>query len=483
MSLSLLSKRGLLLLLLFNNLISYAQLQLPAIFSHYMVVQRDKPLNVWGKADAGKEVTVIFSSQKKTTTADGSGNWNLTLDPPILSIQPQDLIIESGTSITFHNILVGDVWLCTGQSNMEYPMDRKLKKYAAPQKGADTAELELKKSTRMDAVRYLYVEKNLDKMPALPTKGWVGGTDTMLKYVSAIGYFFAKEVYEKTKIPIGIISSSWGGTRIEEWTPDWAYKKSRVFKDSATITNFKIDGMHPGQKYNGMILPLIPFAIKGVLWYQGESNCMIEDQATYPDKFELFVKTWRNLFKDDELPFYYVQIAPFFYTNRNDAKKHSAGLLPEFWEAQSRSLSLSNAAMAVTTDLVDNLSDIHPSYKWEVAHRLALIALVKDYKKDDLEYSGPVYQSMKKSKTTIQLTFSHSTGLKSNDGKELNWFSVAGKDGVFMPAIATIKDDQIIISNPEVKKPKQVRFAWNETAQPNLVNAAGLPAAPFRTKR
>jgi len=483
MILSLFSKRSGLIWLLFSSTGVCAQLKLPAIFSHYMVIQRDKPLHIWGQATAGKEVTVQFSSQKKTTTADASGNWKLTLAPPALSTVPQDLLVESGSTIVLHNILVGDVWLCTGQSNMEYPLDRKLKKYAAPKKGSDTAELELVKTARRDGIRYLYVARTLDKIPALPTKGWVNGTDTIIKYVSAIGYFFAKEIFEQTHVPIGIISSSWGGTRIEQWTPPAAYKTSPVFKDSVTSDTFRIDGMKPGQMYRGMIEPFVPFAMKGILWYQGESNCIIEDQATYPEKFRVFVEAWRNLFHDQQLPVYTVQVAPYLYSARKDAKKHTAELLPAFWEAQSKCLQTPNTEMVVTTDLVDNLSDIHPSYKWIVAHRLALVALHKTYGKNVVS-SGPVYQQMKRKKRNIEITFADTgSSLASSDGKPLTWFTIAGKKGQFVKADAVIEGNKVIVSAPGIAKPRQVRFAWHETAQPNLVNAEGLPAAPFRTKK
>jgi sialate O-acetylesterase len=234
--------------------------------------------------------------------------------------------------------------------------------------------------------------------------------------------------------------------------------------------------------YNGMIAPLVPFAIKGVLWYQGESNAMVEDQRTYPLKFELLVNTWRNLFKDASLPFYYVQIAPYSYSARKDKLPHAATLLPEFWEAQTQSLLLNNTGMVVTTDLVDNPGDIHPSYKWVIGRRLALWALEMDYQQKQLAFSGPQYAAAKRSKHSIVLSFDNKgTGLISSDGNALTWFSIAGEDEKFVPATAVIKGDKVMVSAPEVAKPRYVRFAWDEKAQPNLMNKEGLPAAPFRT--
>lgn len=460
-----------------------AQLKIAEAFSDNMVLQRDKPVTVWGSALAGKQVMVQFAMQQKQTFADSTGKWQVVFAPFSMSVIPQNLTIASGNEplLVLKNILVGDVWLCSGQSNMEYPLDRKLKRYAAPKKGIDEAEAALTES-KPDAIRYLYVEKDLKKFPVLPTKGWTDGNDTLVKFTSAIGYFFAKDINQKTKVPIGIITSSWGGTRIEQWQPDWSYENSKVFKDSITGANFKIDGIHPGQMYKGLIEPLIPFAIKGILWYQGESNAMVEDQKTYPLKFELLLNTWRNLFKDASLPFYYVQISPYLYTARKDKKIHMPQLLPEFWEAQTKSLMLKNTGMVVTTDLVDNLSDIHPSYKWVVGKRLALIALEKTYQLKQAAYSGPQFANAKRKQNTIVLSFDHKgSELASSDGNGLTWFTIAGKDGKFVPATAVIEGDKVIVSSTEIEKPKYVRFAWDEKAMPNFINKERLPALPFRT--
>ncbi len=459
---------------------SFAQISLPAVFSNNMVLQRDKPVSIWGKATAGENVIVSFGKQQKSTVASADGKWQVQLDAMPANANPSTLTVKGTNTIELTNILVGDVWLCSGQSNMEYPLDRKTKKYAAPKKGIDSAAEELS-ATKPDGIRYLYVEKNLKK-DDLPTNGWVNGNDTNVRFISAIGYFFAKEIFAKMNVPIGIISSSWGGTRVEQWTPDWAYKQSPIFKDSATNPKFKIDGMHPGQMFDKMMLPMMPYTIKGMLWYQGESNCMVEDQATYPAKMELMINTWRDLFHDKKIPFYFVQIAPHKYTSRlKDAKPHTVESLPLTWEAQTKNLSIPYTAMVVTTDLVDDLTNIHPSYKWTVAHRLALCALAKDYK-HKIVYSGPAYQSMKIKKNTIELSFNYvGSGLISGDDQPLTWFAIAGADNQFVPAKATIKGDKIIVEADSIAKPTQVRFAWDESAQPNLFNKEGLPALPFRT--
>lgn len=462
---------------------SFAQLRFAEIFSNNMVLQRGKPIVIWGNAKPNELLVGNFANQQSKTKADTAGNWKMTFKAMQANELPQSLVVKSDSAIELKNILVGDVWLCSGQSNIEYPLDKKLKRYAAPKKGIDPSVNELADSLKSKNIRYIYVERTLSKQPKLPTKGWVDASDTTVRYISAIGYFFAKEINTETGVPIGIISSSWGGTKIEEWTPDWAYEQSPVFKDLVTSKNFKINGLHPGQKFNGMIQPLIPLAINGVLWYQGENNCNTNDYELYPEKFKLFVATWRKLFNDQKLPFYYVQIAPCLYTNRlrDNPRVKDEFTLPHFWEAQTKGMSIANTGMVVTADLVDNLNDIHPSYKWVVAHRLAQWAKSKTYSFKNIEFSGPVYKKMKIINNVIELSFEHANGLKSSDGQPLKWFTIAGEDGSFVPATAQITNNKIVVSSTEVKAPKYIRFAWHEAAQPNLINVEGLPALPFRT--
>lgn len=473
------------LLFFFLPILGIAQLSVADIFSDNMVLQRNKPVPVWGKASPGLPVTVRFAGQEKKTNTGNDGKWMVELAPLTVSSTPATLSISTANqSLELRNVLVGDVWLCTGQSNMEYTFDRSLKKYAAPGKGPDVAAAEVKSADKLSSVRYIYMERVLNKYPALPTKGWFTATDTTLRYVTAIGYFFAKEIFLKTGVPIGIISSSWGGTRIEQWTAPEAYKRSSLLSKQMTSDTFKIDGMRPGQMYKGMISPFAGLAIKGVLWYQGESNCMIEDQDTYMEKMRVFEDSWRDVFKDDNLPFYTVQIAPYLYSTRKDPKVHTPELLPLFWEAQTRCLKLPHTYMVVTTDLVDNLKDIHPSYKWIIGQRIAAQALATEYGKTDMDAFHPAFVKMKRSGRKLQVTFSHTGGvLRTSDGKPASWFSIAGKDKQFSAAKVRIDGDQLILTTDKVRKPKYIRFAWHETAMPNIVNAAGLPVIPFRTDK
>lgn len=472
-------KLNLLSLFLFVLYSLSAQVLLPKVITNNMVLQRGKPVAIWGTASPNEKITVEFAKQTKTAVTDSAGNWQVKLAPMKASAEPRKMIITGSNTIELENILVGEVWLCSGQSNMEYPLDRRLKKYAASKRGEDLAEKELK-GAKNPLIRYLYVERKL--IPTLPTDGWKDTNDTTLRYVSAAGYFFAKELADKLKVPVGIISTSWGGTRVEQWTPPTSYQNSPLFKDSIVgKTNFKIDGMIQGKQFESMVRPIIPYSIKGFLWYQGESNLMIHDTATFVAKTKLMLDTWKGLWKDESLRFYYTQIAPYNYSKRKDRLAHGADLLPYYWEAQTKCLEFPNSGMAVTTDLVDNLGDIHPGYKWEVGRRLSLWALAKDYGKK-VVYSGPLYKNMKVKKNTIELEFTQTgSGLISADGQSLSWFTIAGSDRKFVPASAVIKGKKVIVSSEAVASPVAVRFAWNETAKPNFCNNEKLPAAPFRT--
>lgn len=478
-------KKYIFLVLLLSVLIrTKAEVTLPKIFSSNMVLQRNSLVPVWGYAATGEQITVSFAGQVQNTIADNDGNWFVTLAPLTVNSKPAEMIITGTNTIKLGNILVGDVWLCSGQSNMEYPLDRSLKKYLAPEKGNDLAIEELSK-LKSDQIRYVYADKQRTKED-IKSVGWITqSNDSVLRKVSAVGYFFAKDINSELNVPVGIISSSWGGTRIEEWTPPVAYLNSTVFKDSIKEKkNFQIDGIVPGQKFESMLKPIVPFAIKGMLWYQGESNCIIEDQQTYPEKMRLMVETYRSLFKNSTMPFYYVQIAPYLYSHRKkDKKKHVPEQLAVFREAQVQCLSIPYSGMVVTTDLVDNASNIHPPYKWDIAHRLALLALNNTYGRS-VVCSGPTYKSYKIKRNKVIISFNNiAGGLVSRDGHSLSWFLIAGSDEKFIPAQADIKGNKVVVMSTNIQNPVAVRFAWNESAIPNLCNKEGLPAVPFRTDK
>jgi sialate O-acetylesterase len=458
-----------------------AQLRLPRILSDSMVLQRNQPVPVWGWSRQGERVTVKFLNQKKSAIADSSGLWRVSLEPVKESDKPASMLITGkDTAITIRGILVGEVWLCSGQSNMEYMM--KLQPgYKVPAKGEDIQKQEYLTAGNSH-IRIFLVQKKLSS-PDVTSKGWNVARDSALMAFSAVGYFFGKELNKALKVPVGIISSSWGGSRIEPWTPAEAYTSSPLFRNDTAKRPDVIDGSPAGRNYRSMIYPLAPFALRGFLWYQGESNCMLEEGPRYGEKMKVLMDSWRSLWGKNNLPFYYVQLAPYYYSKRKDKLAHTAELLPGFWEVQAKVLEHPHTGMAVITDLVDNFSDIHPPYKWEVARRLSLWALAKDYGRAKLEYSGPVYKKMVAKGDKIELEFSHTAGkLVSNDNKPLTWFTIAGTDGIYKPARAVISgENKVVVSSEEVKEPASVRFGWNETAQPNLFNQAGLPAIPFRT--
>ena len=462
-----------------------SSLQLPSVFGDNMVLQQNQRVPIWGWSKPGTEVTVKFGGQVKHARADSDGRWEARLSSLKASSQPADLVIEAGESRTLTNILVGEVWLCSGQSNMEKPVGKQ-----PGQRPCFNADQELAASD-FPEIRLFKVEKALASMPqkdVKETSGWHGCNSNSLETIkfSAAGYFFGREIHTRLKVPVGLVESSWGGTRIEPWTPPVGFKSVRSLAGLAKplATTNKLANTTPMAIYNAMIAPLAHFAIRGALWYQGESNCMGKqpDGAVYTDKMEALIRGWRRIWDEGDFPFYYVQIAPFNYFTGKTQRVPYADALPEFWEAQAQALHIPNTGMIVTTDLVDDLKDIHPRNKQDVGKRLAFVALNKTYGRKDIVCSGPMFKKMKTQGNQAVLSFNDvDGGLVSKDGQPLTWFTVAGADGKFVPAEAVIANETVVVSSPDVAKPVAVRFAWSEVAQPNLFNGAGLPAVPFRT--
>jgi len=454
---------------------SRAQVVLPKVLGNNMVLQRNAPLPIWGTAAAGEKVTVKFSKQTKSTVTDASGNWLIKLDPMPASAKPARLIISGINTIKLENILVGEVWLCSGQSNMQYEM-RKNSKVKKPNTNTANSPVDELDYAHNPQIRiFLVTQKNLLK-PDSTHSGWRVAEDSALRAFSAVGYFFAKNLQHDLKVPVGIISSAVSGSRIEPWAPQEAFDAIPYFK----VNNIKIDG-DPGKFYAKMIEPVAPFALKGFLWYQGESNCFLGETICYTYKMEALINSWRKLWSDKTLPFYYVQIAPYYYTQGKGPVTYTPFTEPELREAQAAALQIPHTGMIITTDLNDDLKNIHPPFKWEIGRRLELQALANTYNQP-VAFSGPVYKSMKISSNKIILEFDHpGAGLTSHDGKPLTDFTIAGADGNFVTADAIIKGNTVEVSAGSVTKPVAARFAWSESAQPNFYNKDGLPAAPFRT--
>jgi len=441
--------------------ISVADVTLPAIFGDSMVLQQKTNIPVWGWADPGEKVMVTVRSRSKTTKADSNGKWMLRLGS-IDAGGPFTLVIKANNTITLEDVMVGEVWLCSGQSNMEWSL-KKLKTY----------EQEIARSD-FPSLRLFRIKKTISDEPnEIVNAQWTRCIPDTAKDFSGTGYFFGKYLQQQLKVPVGLIQSAWGGTRIEPWIPSEVYNKSW----NKPNENSK---QQPNVTFNGMINPIIPYAIKGAIWYQGETNCIQKDKMLYYDKFETMVKSWRDLWGQGDFGFYFVQLAPYNYTTKF---KLNSQELAYFWETQTKCLDIRNTGMAGTMDIGD-VNNIHPKNKHELGRRLALWALAKDYGKKDIEYCGPLYKSMKIKRDKIYISFDYTDGgLKTRDGRAPSWFSVAGEDRVFYPAKAFIDGDKIIVHCEKAQKPEAVRFAWDQAAVPNLCNAEGLPASPFRTDK
>jgi sialate O-acetylesterase len=417
-----------------------ANVKLPKVIDSHMVLQRDMPLPIWGWADPGERVVILIDDHKAAATADKEGNWKVTLPALKADGKSHAMSITGKNKIELKDILIGEVWVGSGQSNMEMSV-------AGSKDGKKAIA-----AANHPKIRLFHVPKLQTKTPAKDVNAsWKICSSETVPNFAAVLYFFGLRLHKDLDVPIGLINSSWGGSPIEPWT---------------------VAGKQSGGMYNAMIAPLQPFAIRGVTWYQGESN--LGNGLSYYPKMKALIEGWRKTWGEAKMPFYLVQLAPF--------SGYGKAEMGPLWEAQAASLKIPHTGMAVITDLVDNIGDIHPQNKYDVGNRLALWALAKDYGKKDLVYSGPLYKSMKIDGDKIVLTFAHvGGGLKSRDSKPLSEFQIAGKDGKFVPAEALIKGEHVVVSAKGVAEPKQVRFGWRNIANPNLMNKEGLPASPFQT--
>ncbi len=440
-------KKSLLIpLLLATTLTSLAEVKLPAVLSSHMVFQREAPLHIWGTADPKEKVTIKFGDKTYDTITKADGSWLVGL--PAYKAdggQKHTLTVTGKNKIILKDILIGDVWIGSGQSNMEWPL-----------KGTEQGK-EFIKGANHPNIRLFHIPKVQANAPASDVKAtWKASTPKSIPNFSAVLYHFGKELHEETNIPIGLINSSWGGSPIEPW----------IVSDTAS-----------GKMYNGMIAPITRFEVRGTIWYQGETNVIQNNGLAYTGKMKALIEGWRTAFENKDMPFYFVQIAP--WAN----KRYATGQLPALWEAQCATLKIPHTGMAVTTDIVHDIEDIHPRNKRDVGNRLGSWALAKSYQVKDVVYSGPLYKSMKVQGDKILITFAHvSKSLKSRDGNPLNEFQIAGADEKFVAAKADIDGKIVIVSARNVTNPRHVRFGWHRSANPNLINSAGLPASPFQTK-
>jgi sialate O-acetylesterase len=489
-----------------------AEVKLSPLFQHGAVLQREKPVPVWGHATAGKSVTVTFGGQTKTTTADPLGRWLVTLDALTASAESRVLAVteEGQPAVQVEDVLVGEVWLGSGQSNMEWRV--------ANSRQEDQA---IAAAGPLPLMRLFDVPKALNhlRQDSVNAK-WTPTTPETAHNFSAVAYFFGKQLTEELKVPVGMIHSSWGGSRIEPWFAEEGLEgidelatmradrlaKSPGFpefdqpfrtyvskvRDWTEVAAKALDSGLPAPTmptapellklgsgadtgtYQAMIHPLSPYALRGFLWYQGESNN--GEGMLYTAKMKALIAGWRTRFAAPEAPFLFVQLAPYNY---GDARKYD---LPGIWWAQQETLKFPHTGMAVTND-IGNVRDIHPTNKSEVGRRLALWALADTYGKDVVK-SGPLFSQFKVDGSSITIAFEHTgSGLKTRDGKAPTLFEIAGVDGNYHPAEAKISSDgkSIQLTSPTVSKPDRARFGWSQDAEPNLMNQEGLPAASFNT--
>jgi len=485
---------------------SFATVSTPSIFGDHMVLQQDKSLPVWGKADPGEIVTVTLNDITKSATACSEGRWMVKL-PRMNSGGPYDLkIAGKDNSLLFSDVLLGEVWLGSGQSNMQWSVNL-----------SANAEAEMA-SANYPNIRLFTVKRTVATTPQNNCEGvWSVCSPETIPEFSAVLYFFGRELHQQlNQVPMGLIHTSWGGTPAESWTsrgmlesdPDLAgmvqqwdqkladYPAAKAAYDQAMVEwqkaaeQAKAAGAAEPPKpeapqgpdspwlaaglYNAMIAPLVPYTIQGAIWYQGESNAGRAYQ--YRKLFPAMITDWRNAWGQGPFSFYFVQLANFQDTVPEPAESDWA----ELREAQTMTLSLKKTGMAVIID-IGEAKDIHPKNKQDVGKRLALNALAKDYGKD-VAWSGPMYKSMRVWKDKIVLKFDHVlSGLTTSDGEAPKGFAIAGADKKFVWADAIIKGKKVIVSSPQVPAPVAVRYGWAINPVCNLLNGEGLPASPFRT--
>lgn len=469
------------ILLLFVSTPCWADVRLPKILGSHMVLQRESDVTIWGWAEPGENVSVTCDWLETVASAmtDRKGEWHVTLHTGKAG-GPHTITISAGNRITLDDILFGEVWIGSGQSNMEMPLVKVSGAYTgikdSPREveAANHPQIRLFQAGNFSSKDPLEdVEEGITMYGIPPAKCvWSNCTPKTIPTFSSTAYFFARKLHRELKVPIGIIDASWGGTPAEAWTPRSGLKKLRYEKELEQAAKLpqKPNQKVPTRLYNGMIHPLRKFRIRGVVWYQGEGNAGRADK--YHELFSTMITEWRSAFGYD-FPFYFVQISPFNYRNINSAFLR---------EAQLDTLSLQGTGMAVTMD-IGNLTDIHPKNKQEVGRRLALWALAKDYSRD-IAYSGPLFKSVAFEKGQARLSFTHTDGgLSTRDGKAPTHFEIAGIDNVFHAAVATIDGEDVVVSSDKVSEPKSVRHAFSNDAMPNLANKAGLPASSFRTDR
>ena len=498
------------LLLVVGAPLASADVTLPAMFSDHMVLQRGAEVPVWGRADAGEEVKVSLAGQTKTATAGGDGTWSVRLGA-LEAGGPLQLVVQGKNRIEVADVLVGEVWLRSGQSNMAMTVSRS-KDFEQEQAAAEHPQ-----------IRMFTVARETAETPQEACKGeWQVCSPQTVGNFSATAYFFGRELHRRLNVPVGLINSSWGGTPVQAWTslpvqqaepklaamldswkqqiagwdPDAARERyeKQLARWKKAAAGAKAEGKQPPRRpqapvdprksphrpaslYNGMIAPLAPFALRGAIWYQGESNAGGPQANLYGLQLSTMIRHWRQLWQAGDFPFLWVQL-PNYRAVQQQPVETSGWVIVQ--EEMRKTLAVPNTGMAITID-IGEADDIHPKNKQEVGRRLALWALGTTYG-EPIVYSGPLYKSAKPEDGRIVVEFDHAgEGLKTRDGGPVKGFAIAGEDRSFVWADARIEGNRVIVSSAAVKQPVAVRYAWASNPVCNLVNSADLPASPLRS--
>jgi sialate O-acetylesterase len=480
---------------------AHADITLPKVLASYMVVQRQAPVHIWGWAAVGEKVTVSFRGEVKETIADNVGAWQVYLSPGKAG-GPFELVVRGLNSIILNDILVGDLWIASGQSNMEMPMVG-----FPPGVRLKDAEKEIAAANypQIRIMRLALTSSTYPLEDANLASSWQICSPESIRNFSAVAYFFARDLQSEEKVPIGIVDSTWGGTPAASWVslpaltsradllPFLALYAGMMQNHAKDIRELATEGIQDEQKsmrqqppkhgrhrdvlawqpaalYNGMIAPLTPLPIKGVIWYQGEADRFFSQAPLYERVFSVLIADWRRAWAQGNFPFLYVQISSI---GPLDAKPE---LVEVVREAQRRSLAVKNTAMVVSADLGDPKT-IHPADKQDVGARLALAARAIAYQ-EPVEYNGPTLQRVTAENGALRIWFGHADGLVAK-GNHLAGFEVAGDDQHFVPAIAKIERETVVVRSTQIAVPKYVRYAWEPNPEISLYNSEGLPASPF----
>lgn len=459
-------KKNILLLIplfIFCRLVSFSEVRLPAILGNHMVLQQQCEIKFWGWCDAGEKITVKagWDTTAYKITGGSDAKWMLKLKTPAAG-GPYTITIKGYNTIQLEDVMIGEVWICSGQSNMEMNYNWGLKQYTNDVNNATNK-----------SIRFFHIPRLTGVFPQEDTKAkWVVCNSEDVKRFSLVGYFFGESLQENLNVPVGLINASWGGTPAETWTPKEMIDADPVLKNAATLLK-PAPGwpVTPAATYNAMIYPITNFTIAGAIWYQGEANT--GTAKTYNRLLSTMIGSWRNVWQKD-FPFYYVQIAPFTYgDNINGALLR---------EAQTKTLSYPKTGMIVITDLVPDVKDIHPPLKKEVGERLADYVLADNYGKRNRPFKSPMFKSMKIEKDKIRIFFDNADkGFIVKDRGAPSEFYIAGEDKKFLPAEAKIEKNTVMVWNKLIKNPVAVRFGFINTAIPNLFSKEGLPVNLFRT--